>query len=301
MPSQSESLRGIGFLVSALVLFSVMDVLIKLLSADYGTFQIVFFRSALALLPIGILVMRSGGLMAIRTSRPGGHVLRSLIGTGALLCFFYSYKYMPLADVYAIHFAGPLFLTALSGPMLGEPVGWRRWSAVGVGFLGVVVMIQPGAGVFSAIALIPLLGAVFYAFAMIFVRKLSRTETNAAIVFYFTLTGLGVGLIGMLPDWKTPDASGLFLLVCVGLLGGCAQILMTQAFRSATAATLAPFEYTAMIWAVLFGYLVFADFPTPPIVTGALIVSASGLYILHRETRRPPRPVTDATAKATMP
>ena len=301
MPSQSETLRGIGFLVSALVLFSVMDVLIKLLSADYDTFQIVFFRSTVALLPISILVARSGGARAIRTTRPGGHILRSLIGTGALLCFFYSYKFMPLADVYAIHFAGPLFLTALSGPMLGEPVGWRRWSAVAVGFVGVVVMIQPGTGVFSAVALIPLLGAVFYAFAMIFVRKLSRTETNAAIIFYFTLTGIGVGFIGMLPDWKTPDATGFALLASVGILGGCAQILMTQAFRSAPAATLAPFEYTAMIWAVLFGYLVFADFPTPPIIIGALIVAASGLYILHRETRRQPRPVAELTGKATVP
>ena len=278
-----------------------MDVLIKLLSTDYDTFQIVFFRSTVALLPISILIARSGGRQAIRTTRPGGHVLRSLIGTSALLCFFYSYKLMPLADVYAIHFAGPLFLTALSGPMLGEPVGWRRWSAVAVGFIGVVVMIQPGTGVFSAIALIPLLGAVFYAFAMIFVRKLSRTETNAAIVFYFTLTGIGVGFIGMLPDWKTPDAAGLALLTSVGILGGCAQILMTQAFRSAPAATLAPFEYTAMIWAVLFGYLIFADFPTPPIMIGALIVAASGLYILHRETRRQPQTVAELTGKATVP
>jgi drug/metabolite transporter (DMT)-like permease len=301
VPSQSETLRSIGFLVSALVLFAVMDVLIKLLSTDYGTFQIVFFRSAVALLPISILVARSGGVRAIRTARLGGHILRSLIGTSALLCFFYSYKFMPLADAYAIHFAGPLFLTALSGPMLGEPVGWRRWSAVAVGFVGVVVMIQPGTGVFSAVALIPLLGAVFYAFAMIFVRKLSRTETNAAIIFYFTLTGTGVGFVGMLPDWKTPDATGLALLTSVGILGGCAQILMTQAFRSAPAATLAPFNYTAMIWGVLFGYLVFADFPTPPIIIGALIVVASGLYILHRETRRQPRPVAELTGKATAP
>jgi drug/metabolite transporter (DMT)-like permease len=295
---QTEVLRGIGFLVSALVLFSVMDVLIKWLSTDYGTFQIVFFRSTVALVPIGILVARSGGLDAVRTTRPGGHVLRSLIGTGALLCFFYSYKFMPLADVYAIHFAGPLFLTALAGPMLGEPVGLRRWSAVGVGFIGVVVMIQPGSGVFSAIALIPLLGAVFYAFAMIFVRKLSRTETNAAIVFYFTLTGVGVGFTGMLPDWTTPDPAGFALLSAVGLLGGCAQILMTQAFRSAPAPILAPFEYTAMIWAVLFGYLVFADIPALPVIIGALIVAASGLYILHRETRRQPRPVTELNGKA---
>src|SRR3954470_8386705 len=163
-------------MVSSLILFSVMDVLIKLLSTDYGTFQIVFFRSAVALLPIGILVLHSGGGKAIRTTRPGGHVLRSLIGTGALLCFFYSYKFMPLADVYAIHFAGPLFLTALSGPMLDEPVGWRRSRDGGGGCLG-DVMIQPGSGVFSAVALIPLRGAVFYAFAMIFVRKPSRTET----------------------------------------------------------------------------------------------------------------------------
>ncbi|EWY38383.1 multidrug transporter [Skermanella stibiiresistens SB22] len=290
---RSETLRGIGLLVLSLVVFAVMDVLIKWLSASFGTFQIIFFRSVFALLPLGVLVARSGGLKALRTSRPGGHVLRSLIGASALVCFFYAFSQMPLADVYAIHFAGPLFLTALSGPMLGEKVGWRRWSAVGVGFLGVVVMLQPGSAIFSPIALIPLLGAVFYAFAMIFVRKLSRTETNAAIVCYFTLTGVAVGSIGMALDWRTPDLGGFLLLAMVGILGGIAQILMTQAFRSAPAAILAPFEYTAMIWAVTFGYLVFADLPSSPVLLGALIVSASGLYILHRETRRERGPVTE--------
>jgi drug/metabolite transporter (DMT)-like permease len=134
---------------------------------------------------------------------------------------------------------------------------------------------------------------VFYAFAMIFVRKLSRTETNAAIVCYFTLTGVAVGAIGMSMDWRTPDLGSFLLLGMVGILGGIAQILMTQAFRSAPAAILAPFEYTAMIWAVTFGYLVFADLPSGPVLLGALIVSASGLYILHRETRRESRPVTE--------
>ncbi|UEM02872.1 DMT family transporter [Skermanella rosea] len=299
--SRAETLRGIGLLTLALVAFAVMDVLIKWLSASYGTFQIVFFRSVFGLLPLCVLVATSGGIRLLRTSRPGGHVLRSLVGASALVCFFYAFKHMPLADVYAIHFAGPLFLTALSGPMLGEHVGWRRWSAVGVGFLGVVVMLQPGSGMFTPVALVPLLGAVFYAFAMIFVRKLSRTETNAAIVCYFTLTGVAVGAIGMAADWRTPDLPGFGLLAAVGILGGVAQIMMTQAFRSAPAAVLAPFEYTAMIWAVLFGYLVFADVPTSAVITGALIVSASGLYILHRETRRQPRPVIETTEKAVVP
>jgi len=284
--TQSNSVpRGIGLLMLALLVFAVMDVLIKWTSSTYGTLQIVFFRSAFGLLPLMLLVARSGGFALLKTSRAGGHVARSLIGAGALVCFFYAFAHMPLADVYAIHFAGPLFLTALSGPMLGEQVGWKRWTAVAIGFVGVLIMLRPGAGVFQPIALVPLLGALCYAVAMIFVRKLSRTETNAAIVFYFTMTGVGVGGLGMTADWETPDLPGFLLLASIGILGGIAQILMTQAFRLAPASILAPFEYTAMVWAVVFGYLVFADLPTVPMMAGALIVAGSGLYILYRETR----------------
>jgi drug/metabolite transporter (DMT)-like permease len=296
-PGADEVLRGIGCMVLAVLLFAVMDAIIKHLARDYGTFQIMFFRSLFALAPVGVMVARTGGLAALRTRRPGGHVLRATMGAGATFCFFYSFGVLPLADAYAIVFAAPLFLTALSAPMLGESVGPRRWTAVILGFAGVLVMLRPGAAIaaggaaMAPAALVCLAGAFLYAFALAFMRKLSRTETTSAIVVYFTLTCAAVGGIGMLFDWTTPAGAADFaMLACTGLIGGVAQILITTAFRLAPVAVVGPFDYTAMVWGVLFGWLFFGDLPGIPVVLGSFVVMASGLYILHRETRTPAGP-----------
>jgi drug/metabolite transporter (DMT)-like permease len=271
----------------AVLLFAVMDTLIKKLSPDFGTFQIIFFRSLFALVPIGAAVLWAGGRTALRTAQPAGHVLRSLVGLGAMFCFFMALRYMPLADVYAISFAAPLFLTALSVPLLGEPVGWRRWTAVLVGFVGVLVVIRPTGGVFSSIALLALTGAFFYALAMIQTRRLGRTEGSATIAFYFTLTCMAAGAIGMIPDWVTPDRpEQVAMLIGMGVVGGMAQLLLTNAFRLAPAAAVAPLEYTSLIWALLFGWAFFGEMPTGALLLGGPLIVGSGLYILHRETRR---------------
>jgi len=280
----SGNLPGILFFLSAIFCFGLMDTGIKWLSGTYDTWQIIAFRAAFSLIPIAVLVAMSGGASALRTARPLAHVLRSIVGLAAVFCFFYAFAHMPLADVYAISFAAPLFITALSVPILKERVGWRRWAAVLVGFAGVMVMLRPGTGVFSAIALVPLLGALLYGLLMIYIRILSRTETNAAIVFYFMVTTAVVAAMMSVPVWATPNAADFALLAAVGIIGGVAQILFTQAFRLASPTLLAPFEYSGMLWAVTFGYLVFGDVPDPFIWAGGAIVIASGLYILHRET-----------------
>jgi drug/metabolite transporter (DMT)-like permease len=251
-----------------------MDAAIKYLTADFGTWQIMFFRGFFSLIPIAVLVTRSGGLGTLRTRRPLSHVGRALVGIAAAFCFFYAYSLMPLADAYAIGFAGPLFMTALSVPVLGEKVGWRRWLAVLVGFTGVLVMLRPGQGVLSLEALVPLGAAAFYALTMLYVRVLARTESNAAITFYFVVTMSAVAAIAMIPEWRTPQGWQWGLLVMVGVIGGVAQIAFTQAFRLTSPSLLAPFEYTAMIW----------DIPDKAIWIGGGIVVAAGLYIIHRET-----------------
>lgn len=281
---EGRSLAGIGFFVLATLLFGIMDTMIKYLSADYGTWQIMFFRAVFSLLPIGILIARTGGLASLRTRSVTSHAARSLMGVAAAYGFFYSFGVMPLADVYAIGFAAPLFMTALSVPVLKEKVGWRRWLAVLVGFGGVMVMMRPGQGVFSPLALFPLGAAFFYALSMLFVRALSRTESNGAITFYFVTTLGVVSGVCMIPGFRMPDGPGLLLLALVGIVGGVAQIVFTQAFRLAAPSLLAPFEYVAMIWAAGFGYLFFAEVPDAAIWTGCAIVAASGLYIIHRET-----------------
>lgn len=283
--ARATALAGVGWFVFAIFCFGVMDAMIKLASAGYGTWQIMFFRAAASILPVAVLVHWSGGVSSLRTKRLGSHVLRAMVGLAAVYGFFTSFRLMPLADAYAIGFAAPLFMTALSVPVLGEKVGWRRWAAVLVGFAGVMVMLRPGQGVLSLTALVPLAAAFFYSLTMLYVRVLARTETNAAIVFYFLVTLAAVSGVVMLPDWRTPDLPGLALLVAIGLVGGVAQIAFTQAFRLTAPSLLAPFEYTAMLWAVGFGYVLFGDIPDQAIWLGSAIVIASGLYIIHRESR----------------
>ena len=279
-------LRGIGLMVLSVALFSIMDALVKLLAQTYHPFQVAFFRSLFALLPIGVMVAARGGMPILATRRLGGHAARSVVGIAALLMFFYSFAHMKLADVVAVSFAAPLFITALSVPLLGEKVGWRRWSAVLVGFAGVILVVDPGSGILDPVALIALSAALFYAFAVVVIRKLSSTESNAAIVFYFSVAATLVCGAMMPFLWIPPTAEHLVLLALIGILGGSAQYVMVEAFRWGPVSVLVPFEYTAIAWSLSFGFFAFGETASVQMLVGVAIIAASGLYILHRETVR---------------
>lgn len=279
-------LRGIGLMVLSVALFSIMDALVKLLAQTYHPFQVAFFRSLFALLPIGVMVAARGGMPILATRRLGGHAARSVVGIAALLMFFYSFAHMKLADVVAVGFAAPLFITALSVPLLGEKVGWRRWSAVLVGFAGVILVVDPGSGILDPVALIALSAALFYAFAVVVIRKLSSTESNAAIVFYFSVAATLVCGAMMPFLWIPPTAEHLVLLALIGILGGSAQYVMVEAFRWGPVSVLVPFEYTAIAWSLSFGFFAFGETASVQMLVGVAIIAASGLYILHRETVR---------------
>ncbi len=275
---------GIVLMLLAIALFSVMDAMVKWLGQTYPTMQIMFFRSVFALVPLAFLIGQMGGFAAaLKVNDKKGHVIRCFTGLAALSIFFYCFAHMKLADVVAISFAAPLFITALSVPILGEQVGKRRWTACLVGFAGVLVMVNPGASLFGEMALLALLGTVFYSLAIIYVRKLSKTETNASIVFYFTVTCIVVSGAVLPFQWVTPSLFDWALLIAVGLVGGMAQIVITQAFRLAEVSQVMPLEYTHMIWAVGFGYVIWAEFPSASTWLGVAIVTASGLYIIYRE------------------
>lgn len=280
--------RGIALMVMAVLLFTVMDGVAKYLGErGYSTWQLIFCRSFFAMLPVLLFVRREGGFRVLRTRRPLAHLGRCALGVSSLFCFFYSFKLIPLADAMALSFSAPLFVTALSVPLLGERVGPHRWAAVAAGFVGVLIMVQPGSDLFQPVALLVLLSAVLYAFAIVLVRSMSGTEASITVVFYFSISGIAVGSVTM-PFAYTPphDLTDAALMVSLGLLGGCAQFLMTNAYRHADAAVIAPFDYTAILWAVVIGLVVFGDWPAPSVFLGVAVVIASGLYILHRETRR---------------
>jgi len=268
----------------AVAIFSCMDALIKWLSGTYPTIEIVFFRSAFAFLPL-LPALLSGGRAALRTRRPFVQAGRAALGLVSMFAFFYCFRMMPLADVFGIAFSAPIFVTALSVPMLGERVGVRRWSAVVVGFVGVLVMLRPDSGLFASTSWIALFATMLYALGQIFVRDLTKTETTACIVFYVTLTTTTVSAAVMPFLWVTPSPGDALLLVAIGVLGGVAQLAFTRAFHLAPAAVVSPFDYTGLLYASVIGYYVWGDVPTVGFLVGAGIVMASGLYILYRETR----------------
>lgn len=282
-PRHRSHLPAIGLMLLAILLFAVMDALIKWQTATYPVLQIVFFRSFIGLFVLAIPLSR-GGLRLLRTRHPGQHLLRGLLGLASLVGFFAAFAAMPFGDVYAISFASPLLTTALSVPFLGEQVGWRRWIAVAVGLAGVLVMVQPSSGIFDVMALAALGATLAYALANLQVRRMSRTETNVAIVFYSgLLSSLASG--AALPFmWQTPTWADLPWLGAIGVIGGLGHIVLTQSFRLAPASTVTPFEYSGMLWAVLFGWLFWREVPDLAFYAGAVLVIGAGLYILRRET-----------------
>jgi drug/metabolite transporter (DMT)-like permease len=296
-PDRAATRAGIAFAALGFALFSVMDGLVKWLSADYPVPQLIFFNAVFSLVPVAIVTAAGGGgLRRLRTRRLHWHLLRggfALLGTGGC---FYAFSRMPLADAYAIIFAAPLLVTALSVPILGEPVGWRRWTAVAVGFAGVLVMLRPGAGVVGLGALGALVGSLSFSSGVLLVRWAGRRESALAFVFYTNLV-IALGGASLLPTgFVAPTLPDLGLMTVAGLLNGTAMLLVVSAFRWAPAAVVAPFQYTQMLWGVLLGYLVWGDVPDRALLLGGGIVIASGLYILHRETLRRVPAVAPAAA-----
>ena len=285
-PTAAQNSRGAAHMLAGVLLFSIMDAMVKWLVADYPVHQIVFFRTVFALLPCLFFIARAGGLATLRTRRPLVHLVRGLIGLAAMGCYFTAFALMDLADAKAILFSAPLFMTVLAIPLLGEKVGIYRWSAVLVGFLGVLVIVDPGSDMLQVGAIAAIGGAVLYALAVITVRHLSATDSAASITFYFTLTGAvaGTAMVAVF-GWVTPPPRDLALLACVGVIGGIGQYCLTQAFRYAETAAIAPLEYLSMAWALLLGYLIWNDVPEFDVFVGIALVVASGLFILYRERR----------------
>lgn len=284
MTSGAGHLPGIGCMVAATSLFAALDAMVKWLMADYSVVQVMFFRAAFALIPLAPWAWREGWAV-LATGRPLAHVARSAIGIVAIGCFFIAFGALPLAQVTAISFAAPLLMTALSVPVLKEKVGWRRWAAVGVGFVGVLVIVRPGAMAAEAALAAALAGTVLYAVIMVLVRAMSVTERPVTIVAWFTIAALAVSGAALPWFWRTPSAFDLMLLAGVGVVGGGAQLLVTQAVRLAPVSVVAPFDYLHLLFAVGFGWAIWGDLPGSHTLAGGAIIVGAGLYVIHRERR----------------
>jgi drug/metabolite transporter (DMT)-like permease len=252
-------------------------------SQGINVLQVVWARFAFQLLFIVAIRPRSEIRRMLATSRPGLHVVRALITLGITIMFFLAVRLMPLAEATTLSLMSPLFITALSVPILGEYVGPRRWIAVIVGFIGVIVMIRPGSGIFQWAALLPLGTALFAAIYHITTRILHRID-NPLITLNYTATLNTVLASAALPFvWMSPDALGWLLLASLGVLGTCAHFLLIRAFSMAPPSVVSPFIYTQLVTSMCLGIVVFGEVPGIWTLSGAGIIAGSGIYILYSE------------------
>jgi drug/metabolite transporter (DMT)-like permease len=290
-PSRASRAKGIALKVASVLLFSLMSALIRGFGDTIPVGQVVFFRSAFAIVPVVIIyAARRELLTALRTEHPFGHLARGAISVVGMFLSFAALARLPLVDATAISFAAPLITVALAALILKERVRAYRWSAVAVGFIGVIVMLTPYLDLGDAVATGPAIGALLALLAAfcnsgtaIQTRRLTVTETTTAIVFYFSSFCALAGLLTLPFGWHLPTELELAKLVGIGVLAGVAHILLTEGYRFAPASLLAPFEYTAMVWAFVLGYVMFGEMPTPAVVLGAVIITASGLLVIWRE------------------
>lgn len=282
-----STLGGIACMVGGGLGLALNSAVAKFLVADYPPGQILFVRALFVYGIIALLVWRDGGLATLRIRNYPGQTARALCLASSTYLMVVSVGLLPLGDVFAINHASPLILTALAALFLGEAVGWRRWTAILVGFAGILVMLRPTPAAFQWAALVPLLVALLSATRDVITRHITNTESSTAILAYTTTIILLAGLAtAPFVDWRPIPWSDLYIFALAAAFQGTAHFLMIETFRLAEAKVVAPFKYSTILWAVVIGYLIWGDLPDAWIITGGAFVVGSGLYVLHRERRR---------------
>jgi drug/metabolite transporter (DMT)-like permease len=275
---------AILIMVAAVAMLVAMNTLVKIIGPDYHAFQIAFLRNVVAAVVLIPFVLKSGGMAVLRTRRPGLQLIRSISGLTGVCCIFFAVQRLPVAEVMVISQAVPLFVTALAVPLLAEKVGWRRWSAAALGFVGVLLALGP-VGEVSVAALIAVLGTALWSITILTVRKLGATDSPAATTFYYMVFGtLAAGLVQPWV-WRAPPADLWLLFAGAGILGAIAQLLIAHALRIGEASVVSPFNYTAIVWGIAIDLAIWGAYPSVWTLAGAAVITAAGLYIFRREAR----------------
>jgi len=301
----NERLKGVLFLCAGAMIFTIQDVIIKWISGDYPVTQILATRSVVAFAPLLVLLHIDGGLRGFDERRLGRLMLRAGLLFAAYTTYYLAIASIPLAEAVSLFYTAPLFIVALSGPLLRERVGPRRWLAVVAGFIGAIVMCRPGRDVIDPAALLSLFSAALYALAQVMARdlgtryrasvmSLAQNVVNlAAAVAIGIVAGDGAyagaahpSLAFLLRAWTAPTTIDLLLMAATGIIAAVATWFLTQAYRIAEANVIAPFEYSSIICVVLLAYLIWGEVPKPLTVVGGLLIVAAGIYVL-RTPRRP--------------
>ena len=281
-----QRLTGIAFMCGAVALFAILDAMAKYLGGHMDPLQVTAMRyvSAFLLALIFFNPLTRPGLL--KTTRPGLQIVRGLMMLLTTVFNFLAFRYLQLDEALAIMFSTPFLVAILAGPILGEWIGWRRWTAIVVGFFGVLVVIRPGLGGMQWAALLSVAAAIFYAAYAITTRMVMRHDSSETTLFYANLVGVAI-MLPVLPFVWTAPPSGfdMMLLLAVGAFGSAGHFLLIVAHHRAPASVLSPFIYTQLVWAVTLGYLVFGNVPSQWTLLGASIVVGSGLYLLYREQK----------------
>ena len=285
---RSENLRGIVLMLLAMAALSVMDAIMKQLVGHYSPIQVAALRGLVSLpFVIAWVYYRERTFATLFRVRWGWHLARGVLAVLMLTSFIYAISGMPLSEAYTLFFVAPLMITALSVPLLKETVDTRRWIAVLVGFGGVLIVLRPGFVEMDLLAIAVLVGATCYALNAISMRILGRTDSTAAMSFWFiAMVAVGAGALA-LPDWQPVRSSDALWLIGMGATGALGQLLITEAFKCAPVSVIAPFEYSTLFWGVLLDLILWGDLPGPLVFAGAAVIVGSGLYLIHRE-RQPP-------------
>ena len=272
-------------MVASVICFSIMDICVKWLDY-YPVGQVLFFRFFIGFIPIFFIIPRDKIFDFYKTSRPGLHAFRAVCGALAIIALFYGLRELPLADVVSLTFGGPIFVTVASIFFLSEKVGVKRWSAVLLGFFGMLLIVQPAFIDLNYYYLSPIVFCIFFACVAISVRSLSKTEANYTIAFYFTflctLIGLASSLYG---DWLMPKKIDMLIFLVMGICGSVANLLLTQSYRLAEASLVTPIKYLSLVFAIVFGFLIWSEIPKILTLLGAALVILSSLIIFTRESQ----------------
>ncbi|WP_425493795.1 DMT family transporter [Noviluteimonas lactosilytica] len=276
--------RAILLMLTAVALFAVMDTLLKMLSGHYPPMQVATLRGLSSLPLVLTWAIATAGVMPLLRVRWSLHLLRGVLGIAMMASFIYALKSLPLSTTYSIFFVAPLMITALSVPFLGEKVGPRRWTAIGIGLVGVLVVLRPtGEGVLSMAGLMVLVAALAYAISAITVRLLAKTDSvQAMMVWLLALMAIGAGALSA-HEWVPVQREHWWLIAALGVAGALGQYAITLAFKIGEASLIAPLEYTALVWGVCLDLAIWGVLPDNVTWIGAAIIVASGLYLLKRE------------------
>jgi len=274
---------GILLMLVGMFLFSLNDTLGKWLVAGFTVGQILLLRSVAALIALSPMIVRSGGFFrTLKVERPWMHVLRVILVVTEVAAFYWSVRYLPLADVVAYYMASPLFVAALSAPLLGERLGRARWIAVIIGFVGVMIILRPSSQAFSLPALVALGGSLTFAFIMLITRSL-RTTNGMTLIVWQTLATLIAGAATVPFAWVPPTLVDALLLGSLGFASTLAHVCVNHSLKLAPAAVVVPYQYSLLLWGIVFGWTIFGDRPDPWMLAGAVVVCLSGFYLLRLE------------------